>query len=569
MTAQRILPLGYVNFADLRRDNCIYADNTRLVYELIKSHTPFFLSRPHRFGKTLLVSVLKAALEGRKDLFEGLWIYDQEYDWEPHPTISLSLASDASATPEELRENLSQMAISIARKEKMTLKPGAPGSLFMALIRKLYRKYGKRVAILIDDYDIPIINHLNNLDLAHKMGRALDSFYSVIKACEDERDFIFMTGESGFLKTSFFNRLNNLTDISFHDECVNILGFTVAEFDRLFEARMEETLNEFARAKRYPEIRNIGDLKSKILKWYGGYSWDGKTVLLNPWSVLSFFRKQDFDCFWPDPDRPGFLEKMISAGQAKIPDLFNRYQFSYNANILKMDDNFNLSALLFQTGYLSIAQMESSYCEYRYLLDFPNFEVRTSITQISLSLKRPIEETLYLTKRGKTLLDTLSERDAERFRLVFRSFIKNFPSRNIINDENFEYLAFILAVTFSGHLCEPQVENGGEVKDLQFRSFCGDDYVVEIQRVSLPPTEDNCRYGQKIKLMEDALNTAFKQIDLKKHHFRFQESGHKIYKTALVFAGRSEILVDFREASDWRLEWDKYSNAYAVPFTVK
>jgi hypothetical protein len=563
MNTPQKLSLGYADFEKIRRQNRIFADKTPIIYQLITEETPFFLSRPRRFGKTLLISVLKAILEGRKDLFKGLWIYDQEYDWVPHPVISLSFAGDESDTPEELKNNLNYMLHLIADKEKIKLAPGSPGNLFLALIQKLNIKYGKCVAILIDEYDAPIIDHLDDTELAVKMRKTLKGFYGTLKKCERERGFVFITGVSKFAKTSLFSGVNNLTDLTLNEKYANIVGFTIEEFDSLFKEHMEKTLNFCISEKRYENLRSVADLKKRIMDWYDGYSWDGKGSVLNPWAVLSFFFNQKFGNFWLDTGSPTFLENMIKSGKISISDIFNKNFLTEDMNIINIGDRLNLKALLFQSGYLTIARTEYLDKGIQYFLNFPNLEVRASIAKLSFSLSDSIDP-LLLAKQGKALLEKLINRDSAGFQLVFKSIIANFSHRVFTYNESFYSMMLTLAITFSGQLCEPQREVEGGVMDLHLRSRHGDDFVIEIKYVPLPSAKDDNSETKIKELMERARDIAFEQIEQKRYYFCFQGGGNKIYKTALIFGGRSEIIIAFQEARNWRLEWDESLNAFAV-----
>ncbi|MDR1166987.1 MAG: AAA family ATPase [Deltaproteobacteria bacterium] len=565
MDAPQKLSLGHANFAKIREQNRIFADKTRLIYELITDETPFFLSRPRRFGKTLLVSVLKAIFEGRKELFQGLWIYERtDYDWEPSPVIHLSLSSVKCQSPEILVDSLNFRLNLIAKKEKIELEAGAPSDRFLALIQELNVKYDKRVVILIDEYDAPILKNIEKKKLAEATRGELRDFYGALKDCEDERGFVFITGVSKFAKTSLFSGVNNLTDITLEKKFANILGFTIEEFDHLFKEHMETILKEFMSKKGFENIKTIADLKSRIMGWYDGYSWDGESSVLNPWAVLTFFRKKKFGNFWLDTGHPGFLENMIKKGKITIADMFNNNFFTESMNVIDIGDKLNLKALLFQTGYLTVDRIESTSDGESYFLNFPNLEVKASIAQLSLSLKNPIKKPLLLVTQGKAILETLINRDSTGFQLAFESFISNLSHRVFTYNESFYSMMLTLAIAFSGQLYELQKEVEGGVMDLHFRSRYGDDFVIEIKYVPLPPTEDSSYESKKQEFMEAARDKAFEQIERKRYYFCFQGGGNRIYKTALIFGGRSEILIDFQEARNWKLEWDENINAYSV-----
>jgi hypothetical protein len=568
MYEMRNLPLGYADFESIRADNCIFADKTRIIYDLITKKTPFFLSRPRRFGKTLLVSVLEAIFEGRKDLFKGLWIYDQnDYNWEPSPVIHLSMGSTGCKTPEALNRRLFLKVIDIAKKDDIEIIDDGPSYAFERLIVGLHAKYKKKVVILIDEYDAPIIDTLKNNALADEMRETLKDFYGSLKNCEKERGFTFITGVSRFAKTSIFSGLNNLSDITLNKKYANILGFTIEEFDSLFKTRMEETLNYLISNNYLEDSNSVDDLKKLILEWYDGYSWDGESSVLNPWAVLSFFDKQEFGNFWLETGPPSFLENMIQSGQINITNLFSDNFFMESMNVLEIINKRSLKALLFQTGYLTIGRIERKKRKIKYFLNFPNLEVRASAAQLSLSKEQPIEDPLLLAEQGKAILETLISRDAAGFQLAFKSFLDNFSCHNFTYNENFYSMMFTLALTFSGQLCEPQKEVEGGVMDLHLRSRYGDDFVIEIKYVPLPSTKRDKSDAKLKKLMEKARDKAFEQIEEKRYYFCFQGKGNKIFKTALVFGGRSTILIDFQEVKNWRLEWDEYHSTYSVKFS--
>ncbi|MDR1167258.1 MAG: ATP-binding protein [Deltaproteobacteria bacterium] len=559
------LPLGNADFESIRANNFIFADKTRIIYELITKQTPFFLSRPRRFGKTLLLSVLRSIFEGRKDLFKGLWIYDQkDFNWDPSPVIHLSMGATGCNTAEKLNSRLRRKVLDIAKEESIEIVDDGPSYDFERLIIGLHDKYGKKVAILIDEYDAPIIDNLNNKALAEEMRKELKDFYGSLKNCEKQRGFIFITGISRFAKTSIFSGLNNLSDLTLNEDYANILGFTSEEFDNLFKARMEAVLNYFISKKRYKEIKTVDDLKKRILEWYDGYSWEGESSVLNPWAVLSFFDRKEFGNFWLETGHPSFIAEMIKSGQINLSHLYNDNFFKESMNIIDIGDKLNLKALLFQAGYLTIARTERLEDGIKYFLNFPNLEVRASMAQLFLSLNRPIERPLLLKKQGKAILETLINRDASGFKLAFKSFIGNFSYRSFTYTENFYSMIFTLAITFSGQLCEPQKEVEGGVMDLHLRSRYGDDFVIEIKYVPFQSTEDDNSADEIKELMEKARDKAFEQIERNRYYFCFQGNGNKIYKTALVFGGRSAILIDFQEARNWRLEWDEYHNTYSV-----
>jgi hypothetical protein len=508
-----------------------------------------------------------AVFQGRKDLFQGLWIYDQEYDWTPRPVIRLSLASTGAKNPESLKNFLWSELNFIAKINEIKLEERELSSNFLSLIRQLNIKYNERVVILIDDYDAPIQDYMKNPNLADEMRETLKDFYGSLKSCEEERGFVFITGVSRFAKTSLFSGLNNLTDITLNEKYAHLLGFTIDEFSELFKERMEETLNYFISQNRFTDLNSVADLKKRILEWYDGYSWDGKSSVLNPWAVLTFFDRREFDAFWLETGPPSFLETMIKSGQINIANIFNDNFFAESMNIIDIGNKRNLKALLFQTGYLTVGRIARHGQRIQYFLNFPNLEVRASVAQLSLSLEKHIQNPLLLTEQGKAILETLINRDRAGFKSAFKSFLGNFSYRTFTYDENFFSMMFTLAVTFSGQLREPQKEVEGGVMDLHLKSRHGDDFVIEIKYVHLPSRKDDNYAAKTKKLMKAARDKAFQQIERRRYYFCFQGKGNKIFKTALIFGGRSKVLIDFQEAQNRRLEWDEFHQTYSVQFS--
>ncbi|MDR1166315.1 MAG: AAA family ATPase, partial [Deltaproteobacteria bacterium] len=337
MDTTRGLPVGCADFPYIRQNNLIYADKTELIYKLVTkktSKTPYFLSRPRRFGKTLLLSVIKAIFDGRRDLFEGLAIYDKEFDWEPHPVLRFSMDHTMADTPEKLEHYIAMRLQSLAEMEDIKLFGELPSANFERLIEKLNAKYKNGVVVLIDEYDGPILDHLLNKSLADALWMKLKDFYGTLKKCEENLRFIFVTGVSRFVKTSIFSGFNNLRDLTLEEDFANIAGFTTAEFDSLFTSHMEETLKKLKFVKYFREEATVDDLRSRVMDWYDGYSWDGKTRLLNPWSTLYFFVRDKFDNFWFESGAPNFLINMIKAGELNVSDFHDNSFINESMNTM-------------------------------------------------------------------------------------------------------------------------------------------------------------------------------------------------------------------------------------------
>ncbi len=336
------LPLGIQDFRELREKDLLYIDKTEIIHNLLVSKY-YFLSRPRRFGKSLLISTLHELFTGNKALFKGLWIEDK-IEWQSYPVIRIDFSAIDykgngfwSAIQKYLRN--------IAESYQIQLESESPKDLLGELIISLHTKYQAQVVLLIDEYDKPIIDFLEDLDKAREHRDFLKNLYSIIKPMDSYLRFVFLTGVSKFSKVSIFSDLNNLTDISTSAEFANITGYTQAELEHYFANRIEE-MAVFMNLEKEA-------LLQKIKTFYNGYSWNGKDFLYNPFSVLSFFRIKSFDNFWFSTGTPTFLTKLLQK------------DFVYNlskvkSNQLALDsvnlENPNLTALLFQTGYLTIKE---------------------------------------------------------------------------------------------------------------------------------------------------------------------------------------------------------------------
>jgi len=260
----------------------VYVDKTRYIYDLINNASYYFLSRPRRFGKSLLIDTISEALSGNKELFRGLWLYDSDYDFEKHPVLRLDMSNISNETPENLKGSLSSALNKRIKEEGFDISSEIASDLFRDLIEALYKKYNRRVAVLIDEYDKPILDHLEDIETAEANRKVLKGFYGILKSMDPYLRLTFITGVSKFTKTSIFSELNNLMDITLTEDYANICGVTADELDKYFGGHIQNMseMNKF---------RHIDNMRDEILAWYDGYSWDGGVRVINPFSLLSFF----------------------------------------------------------------------------------------------------------------------------------------------------------------------------------------------------------------------------------------------------------------------------------------
>jgi hypothetical protein len=361
------LPLSRQFFRKLRETNCIYVDKTQQIYNLAIDENMYFLSRPRRFGKSLLISTLHELFEGSQDLFEGTWIADK-WDWtKKSPVIKISFLT-VSYEKQGLEEGLKAYLLGLYKEYKIRHgKEDNIKTLFIELIQKLHKKHGK-VVVLIDEYDKPIIDYLefHKLPEAKANQEVLGLFYGALKEAELSIRLLFITGVSKFTRVSLFSKLNNLTDLTVNPKYSTLVGYTQEELEYFFADYIDAALTKFSHYTR-------AELLAKIRLWYNGYSWDGQNRLYNPSGILSFFDNLDFQGFWFSTGMPTFVvKKMLEQS------FFYAENVETNINFLNQYslDNIELTSLLFQTGYLTIKEKSE---DGDLVLSYPNQEVKEAM----------------------------------------------------------------------------------------------------------------------------------------------------------------------------------------------
>jgi hypothetical protein len=367
-TMLKRLPSGESSFEKIRAGDQLYVDKTRQLYELLCSGDYFFLSRPRRFGKSLMVSTLKALFEGREDLFEGLWIHER-WDWaKKNPVLALSFNAIDYRT-NGLEQALSLELEKVASASGLSLAGLSAKDKFRELILSLAS--GGAVAVLIDEYDKPINDFLDDYAQADANRGVLANFFGALKANDvvDHLRFVFITGVSKFSKVTLFSELNNLTDLTHHDSFSTLLGITQAELEHYFDGYIGRLSGKMGLDREA--------LLAKIKHWYNGYTWDGQHFLYNPFSLLGLFGSSAFKNFWFTTGTTSWLVRKLrdsATNIARIEDLVVGESFFDKFEVRNMDP----TVLLYQTGYLTIKeQIEESPALYR--LGYPNHEVRSSL----------------------------------------------------------------------------------------------------------------------------------------------------------------------------------------------
>lgn len=366
------LPVGRQNFKAIIEEDLLYVDKTQQVFNLIDNGRLYFMARPRRFGKSLLVSLFTYLFSGEKELFENLYIGQHtDYDFQAYPVLQFNFA-DFGFKVKDLEIALSKTLDEYARAYGVSVSDVSIALKFKSLVQNIVKKEGKPIVLLIDEYDKPIADFFRELDKASANRLILRQFFGPLKGLESKGylRFLFITGVSKFSKVSLFSDLNNLTDLSIHSFSNDLAGITQQELLHYFEAYITVTANKFALSKS----AFLGAVKN----WYNGYSFDGVLKLYNPFSLLRFFQNQQFSNYWFSTGTPTFLVETIR-DKGIDPQEFEDIKVSDTfLNKFSLRD-LNMAGLLFQTGYLTIKERNANIYETRYLLGYPNLEVRKSM----------------------------------------------------------------------------------------------------------------------------------------------------------------------------------------------
>ena len=375
-SSRRRLPISTQSFEKLRNQGDLYVDKTQYIEKLLLLGNVFFLSRPHRFGKSLFLSMLKAYFEGRKELFEGLYIAEREEEiarqqkrepWEESPVLYFDFNAKDYLTGKPLRERLSLQLDFLEEQFDIKSKYNAPDDRFIYLIRMIYQTTQKQVVILIDEYDKPLLETVTNEELNSAIRAQLKAFYEVLKQCDQYIRFAFLTGITKFSKTTLFSGVNNLIDITLEDDYAGICGFTEGELD------------QFA-----PEIKRLAEkqkssvekTRARLKKEYDGYCFaeEGEHVY-NPYSLLKVLATSKFKYYWFESATPTYLVNYLKRTQVFMPELETDLKLDESAiQDFRYNDDDSVIPLLFQSGYLTIKKYSPR--TQLFLLGYPNEEVR-------------------------------------------------------------------------------------------------------------------------------------------------------------------------------------------------
>ena len=403
---RRRLPVGIQTLGNIRARNCYYVDKTPHVLRLVEEDTHYFLSRPRRFGKSLLVDTFKELFEGNGELFRGLAIHGK-WDWSvKHPVVRFDFSGGEFGDPEGLRRTVIRQLDVIGEEAGIAPRYADPPGRFDHLIRALRRSTGRQVVVLVDEYDKPILDALSEPETARANRNVLRSLYGVIKACDADIRFCFLTGVSKFSKAGLFSGLNNLRDITLSPAYATICGYTDDDLDTVFA----------------PELEGLD--RDAIRHWYNGYNWLGDGKVYNPFDILLLFRERLFRNYWFETGTPAFLVDLLARRGIDALSLEGRVADDTLLSAFDVD-RIEPEALLFQTGYLTITGEKRDGDGSLYTLGYPNREVMRSLNAVLLGTMAP---GFAAVAEKQNLHRLLRANDFAGVEGLFRAFLAGIPN---------------------------------------------------------------------------------------------------------------------------------------------
>ncbi len=510
------LPIGIQTFRTIREEGYYYVDKTPDVRRLVKDGTHYFLSRPRRFGKSLLLDTLKELFEGSEPLFRGLAIHDC-WDWSVrHPVVRLSFGGGPYSSPKDVATSaLAQLGALADEAGVETRHDSAPGRL-ADLLRQLHHGSGQRVVVLIDEYDKPILDALGTPETACANRDFLRGLYGVVKDCDAHVRFAFVTGVSKSSSVNLFSGLNNLVDITLDPTYGTVCGYTEQDLDSVFA----------------PELDGLD--RAAIHRWYNGYRWLGEQAVYNPFDILLLFRNREFEAYWFETATPTFLIETLAARGVRSVDLDGMVA---SASLLSTFDVDRIApqALLFQSGYLTITGRERRGGATRYRLGYPNQEVRQSLNESLLDhlAKAPGVQ----SERRFRLYDLLEAGDFDGLRTLFEALFAGIPYEWHVRNDIAAYEGYYGSVVYS---CFAALGLDITVEDSSSRG-----------RLDMAVRIGGRLYLFEFKVLESSgEGAALAQLKDRDYAAKYRGSDEQIHLVGVEFSRERRSIVSFDVASD-------------------
>ena len=517
--ALKLYPIGIQTFEEIIKNNLLYIDKTEYIFRM--THTSgkyFFLGRPRRFGKSLLVSTFDSYFSVKKDLFAGLAIEKLEKDWTEYPVLHFDMSGGKHMEKEQLEDYLDYILKEQERKWGITNPPIGANNRLIELITTAYEKTGNQVVVLIDEYDAPMLDVAHEKESLDVLRNIMRNFYSLLKMCEPKLRFVFLTGITKFSQVSIFSELNNITNISMRDDYAGICGITMEE---LLD-NMSEDIDALAEAQGLSREEAISKLKEN----YDGYHFSPVSPdVYNPYSLLKCFDEKNFGAYWFASGTPTYLINMMKKFEV-LPSDISRVEADESEFDAPTENMPTIMPLLYQSGYITIKDYDKEFNYYT--LDVPNKEVKVGLTK-ALIPSYVTPNTLATTNTARRIAQCLAKQDMEGALQLLKTYLGTVPYCNDTRYEgHYQQVLYIIFSLLTDYLVDVEVHTPHGRVD-----------IVMLSRTNL--------YIIEVKMNKDA-QTAMQQIDLKDYRQRFALCGKPVVKVGINFDS------DKGNIEDWEIE---------------
>ena len=519
----RYFTAGMADFENIRNRNCIYVDKTDLVYKLVNESQYVFLSRPRRFGKSLLCNTLKCYFEGKRELFEGLAIANLEQEWKQHPVFKFDIsACKNKANTEDITDELGRQLFGFEEKFGRSENDNTPGSRFLSLLKRAHQQTGQPCVVIIDEYDSVLLEHLYDDGLG-EVRRILQEFYQVLKIAETDLRFAFITGITKFSQLSIFSTINNLTNISMDTQYASICGFTKEELLDVFHEDIEALAEEY--------YCSFDEMVVMLRQQYDGYHFGKKSPdIFNPFSITNVLKSKSLEYYWFSSGTPTFLFETMNRFDTQLLSL-PQLQVTSSQFDIPTEGMESALPLLYQSGYLTIKDYD--FYERVYTLDFPNAEVKVGFLE---SFMGSILGVYNCDTQGwaNRIYVGLLRNDIEKAMLALQACFKAIPyldhgGRQL--DDIAKYEAFYEVITFIVFEminCRTYTQ----VKNATGRTDC----IVHLA---------DTIFVMEMKL-DGTAEEALRQIDGKGYMIPYQADGKRVVKIGISFSSKTKTVEDWK-----------------------
>lgn len=515
--ALKLYPIGIQTFERIRKEDKLYIDKTEYIYRMAHtSGTYFFLGRPRRFGKSLLVTTMQSYFEGKKELFKGLAIEKLEKEWTEYPVLHFDMSGGKHMDKEQLEEYLDYRLQEEEKKWGVTKPVKGANNRLIDLINTAYEKSGKQVVVLIDEYDAPMLDVVHEKEQLDMLRNMMRNFYSPLKYSEAKLRFVFLTGITKFSQVSIFSELNNIINISMSDEYAGICGITKEEL----LTQMSEDIDELAKSRELTREETIAELKEN----YDGYHFSAKSPdVYNPFSLLNCFSTREFGAYWFSSGTPTYLIKMMRKFKVMPTNISKMYAKS-SAFDAPTENMTAITPLLYQSGYLTI----KGYDKFSklYTLDLPNKEIKVGLFE---SLLPNYLEGMF-AQNGDVAIAQMSvlirQDNMDGALQLLQTFLGTVPYCNVTNYEgHYQQMLYIIFSLLTGYVVDVEVHTPKGRLD-----------IVMLTHTRL--------YIIELKLNKNA-QAALQQINLKNYAQRFALCGKPVSKVGINFDSTTGNIEDW------------------------